>query len=189
MKNILYTIILSFLFSSSVFADWDIGAKAYNAGDYKTALKIYDKANKVMANNAELRLVHGHALKTIGKKDKAIEAYRKAYAARNDFGDAYWSMANLKTYKFTDQEVTLMTEKEAMSATVATNRIHLCFALGKHYEDQKQFKKSKNQQKKELKLYVYKNCFLVHIFVKVKTLTNSSYPKPYQVQQLRFYPD
>ena len=41
MKNILYTIILSFLFSSSVFADWDIGAKAYNAGDYKTALKEF----------------------------------------------------------------------------------------------------------------------------------------------------
>lgn len=111
-------------------------------GDYKTALNIYDKANKITPNDPELRLVHGHALKTIGKKDEAIEAYRKAYTARNDFGDAYWSMANLKTYEFTDQEVNLMTEKEAMSATVATNRIHLCFALGKHYEDQKQFKKS-----------------------------------------------
>ena len=41
MKNILYTIILSFLFSSGVFADWEIGAKAYNAGDYATALKEF----------------------------------------------------------------------------------------------------------------------------------------------------
>ena len=41
MKNMLYTIILSFLFSSGVFADWDIGAKAYNAGDYATALKEF----------------------------------------------------------------------------------------------------------------------------------------------------
>ena len=39
MKNILYTIILSFLFSSSVFADWDAGMDAYNAGDFQTALK------------------------------------------------------------------------------------------------------------------------------------------------------
>ena len=39
MKNILYTIILSFLFSSSVFADYKAGYDAYHAGDYATALK------------------------------------------------------------------------------------------------------------------------------------------------------
>jgi len=39
MKNILYTIILCFLFSSSVFADWEVGMDAYNAGDFQTALK------------------------------------------------------------------------------------------------------------------------------------------------------
>ena len=41
MKNILYTIILSFLFSSSVFADWEAGVDAYQAGDYATALKEF----------------------------------------------------------------------------------------------------------------------------------------------------
>jgi len=116
--------------------------QAVAVGDYKTALKIYDKANKVMSNNAELRLVHGHALKTIGKVDAAIESYRKSYTARNDYGDAYWSLANLKTYQFAENEVNLMTENEAATSTLLTDRIHLCFALGKHYENSKQFKQS-----------------------------------------------
>jgi tetratricopeptide (TPR) repeat protein len=116
--------------------------QAVAVGDYKTALKIYDKANKVMANNAELRLVHGHALKTIGKLDMAIDAYRKSYTARNDYGDAFWSLANLKTYQFSKSEVQLMTENEAASSTMLTDRIHLCFALGKHYENNKKFKQS-----------------------------------------------
>ena len=111
-------------------------------GDYKTALKIYNKANKITPNDPELRLVHGHALKTIGNTKEAIEAYRKAYTARNDYGDAYWSMANLKTYKFTAHEIDLMITQEAKESTSVINKIHLCFALGKHYEDIKNFESS-----------------------------------------------
>jgi tetratricopeptide (TPR) repeat protein len=111
-------------------------------GNYKTALKIYNKANKITPNDPELRLVHGHALKTIGNIKEAIESYRKAYTAKNDYGDAYWSMANLKTYMFTAHEVELMITQEAKESTSAINKIHLCFALGKHYEDIKNFKNS-----------------------------------------------
>ena len=116
--------------------------QAVAVGDYKTALDIYNKANQVMPNNAELRLVHGHALKTIGKVEAAIDAYRKSYTARNDYGDAYWSLANLKTYQFTNNEVNLMIDKEVAASTLLIDKIHLCFALGKHYEDIKQFEQS-----------------------------------------------
>ena len=44
MKNILYTIILSFLFSSHVFADYQAGQDAHIKGDYATALKEYRDA-------------------------------------------------------------------------------------------------------------------------------------------------
>ena len=111
-------------------------------GNYKTALKIYNKANKITPNDPELRLVHGHALKTIGNIKEAIESYRKAYMAKNDYGDAYWSMANLKTYMFTAHEVELMITQEGKESTSIINKIHLCFALGKHYEDIKNFKSS-----------------------------------------------
>ena len=116
--------------------------QAVAVGKYKKALKIYDQANKALPNNPELRLVHGHALKTIGNVDEAIEAYRKSYNARNDYGDAYWSLANLKTYRFTPDEVLLMDEKESSTSTIITDRIHLNFALGKYYEDSKLFDKS-----------------------------------------------
>ena len=111
-------------------------------GNYNVALKIYEKANKVMPNDAELQLVHGHALKTIGNVDAAINAYRKSFEAKNDYGDAYWSLANLKTYNFKTSEVKLMQEKEASPTIITTDRIHICFALGKHFEDKKQFKQS-----------------------------------------------
>jgi len=116
--------------------------QAVAVGNYKVALKIYEKANKVMPNDAELQLVHGHALKTIGNVDAAINAYRKSFEAKNDYGDAYWSLANLKTYNFKTSEVKLMQEKEASPTIIATDRIHICFALGKHFEDKKQFKQS-----------------------------------------------
>ena len=111
-------------------------------GKYKEALRIYDKANEALPNNPELNLVHGHALKTIGNVDDAIVAYRKSYSSRKDYGDAYWSLANLKTYRFTPKEVALMQESESGSSTKLVDRIHLNFALGKHFEDSKSFEKS-----------------------------------------------
>ena len=77
----------------------------------------------------------GHALKTIGRTPEAIVAYRRAVALDPMFGDAYWSLANLKTFKFSDEEVA------AMSAAVCSDQCRprevpaLCFALGKACED------------------------------------------------------
>ncbi|MEC9415954.1 MAG: sulfotransferase, partial [Pseudomonadota bacterium] len=116
--------------------------QAVAVGNYEIAIKIYEKANKIQPKNAELQLVYGHALKTIGNVDAAINAYRKSFEAKNDFGDAYWSLANLKTYNFQKNEVKLMQEKEASPTILTTDRVHICFALGKHYEDKKQFKLS-----------------------------------------------
>ena len=108
-------------------------------GDYDEALGIYDRAILERPASAELHLVHGHALKTIGQIDSAVDAYRKSYQARASFGDAYWSLANLKTYRFNDDEVASMNDNESASSTVVEDRAHLCFALGKHFEDAKSF--------------------------------------------------
>ena len=108
-------------------------------GDYDTALQIYDEVIERVQDRHLLQLLRGHALKTIGDAAPAIEAYRMAYAARPDFGDAYWSLANLKTYRFTPAEERQMIEAESASSTPLEDRIHLCFALGKHFEDQEDF--------------------------------------------------
>jgi tetratricopeptide (TPR) repeat protein len=84
----------------------------------------------------------GHALKTIGRTPQAITAYRRAVALDPLFGEAYWSLANLKTFEFTDQDV------ESMRAAAASGRCSpreypaLCFALGKAYEDRGQYEQA-----------------------------------------------
>lgn len=111
-------------------------------GDYDPALEIYEYAIKKRPAIADLHLVQGHALKTVGRLDEAIDAYRSAYRVRADFGDAYWSLANLKTYRFTDEEVSLMKAAESAPSTYLDDRIHQCFALGKHLEDTHEFEES-----------------------------------------------
>ncbi|NNC76848.1 MAG: hypothetical protein HKN77_02730 [Woeseiaceae bacterium] len=117
-------------------------------GNYDDALQIYEELSDLAQANPGLHLVHGHALKTIGKVDDAIAAYRKSYTARFDFGDAYWSLANLKTYTFSETEVASMTAAEKAETTSLEDRIHLCFALGKHYEDNAEFETSFNYYKR-----------------------------------------
>ncbi len=83
----------------------------------------------------EVHLWLGHALRAIGRSEESIEAYRAATAMRGDFGDAYWSLANLKTYRFADEEIARMRHEEAAPETSPVDRAHLCFALGKALED------------------------------------------------------
>lgn len=111
-------------------------------GKYDEALEIYGDLVSRNSRNPGLHLVHGHALKTVGQLDDAISSYRHSYTAKPDFGDAYWSLANLKTYRFTDSEVQSMKTADSASTTSTEDRVHLCFALGKHYEDAKEFEAS-----------------------------------------------
>ena len=92
-------------------------------------------AQGIAQARADLYLWLGHALKTVGQLPEAIEAYRASAAERPDFGDAYWSLANLKTYRFTDGEIAVATAAESAPRTHPVDRIHLCFALGKAFED------------------------------------------------------
>ena len=91
---------------------------------------------------ADLHLSIAHSLKTLGRSSEAIAAYRAAAAARADFGDAYWSLANLKTYRFTDEELARAVASEQAPATADVDRYHLCFALGKAYEDRGEYEAS-----------------------------------------------
>ena len=104
-------------------------------GNFDTALALYDQLRATAPNDPVVSLTHGHALKTVGRQDEAVAAYRAAYAARGDLGDAYWSLANLKTYRFSDAEIARMRLAEAAAETSLFDRYSLCFALGKALED------------------------------------------------------
>jgi tetratricopeptide (TPR) repeat protein len=104
-------------------------------GDYAKALPLYVELLKETPGDAELQLTVAHALKTIGRSDEAIDAYRAAAAARPRFGEAYWSLANLKTYRFSEAEIARMRLDENAPDIRVEDRYNLCFALGKAYED------------------------------------------------------
>jgi tetratricopeptide (TPR) repeat protein len=111
-------------------------------GAYEEALEIFAEETQKDTSNTNLFLSQGHALKTIGNVDDALSAYRSAYKARPDFGDAYWSLANLKTYRFVEGEISAMKAAEESALTSIEDRAHLCFALGKSYEDANDFEQS-----------------------------------------------
>jgi predicted Zn-dependent protease len=108
---------------------------AVGLGEHNKAIALYRDMLADAPGSPDVNLWLAHALKTVGRVPEAIDAYRAAAAARPDFGDAYWSLANLKTYRFTDEEMGQMRAAEAAPATQAADRYHLCFALGKALED------------------------------------------------------
>ena len=111
-------------------------------GRHERAIELYRDLLTDATQPAELHLSVAHSLKTLGRGAEAIGEYRAAAATRAAFGDAYWSLANLKTYRFGDTELQQMHAAEALATTSLTDRYHLCFALGKALEDQSQYEKS-----------------------------------------------
>ncbi len=106
-----------------------------SVGNFDEALSVYRALAETAPHNPSIHLTLGHALKTTGEQQQAIAAYTKAYEVRPDFGDAYWSLANLKTYRFADDQIGSMKALEAKKTTRLADRYHLCFALGKALED------------------------------------------------------
>jgi tetratricopeptide (TPR) repeat protein len=123
-------------------------------GRYDEALTIYRELLIQAPRAAPLHLSIAHALKTIGRQSEAVESYHAAAAAAPGYGDAYWSLANLKTYRFSDAELTDMHRYAALDTTTATDRYHLYFALGKALEDRGDYRASfeSYQRGNELKL-------------------------------------
>jgi len=111
-------------------------------GDAAKAIALYRELVPGAPKDAELHLSLGHCLKTSGRTDEAVESYREAAAARSHYGEAYWSLANLKTYRFTDAELARMRSDEATPNLQLSDRYHLCFALGKALEDRGRFEES-----------------------------------------------
>jgi tetratricopeptide (TPR) repeat protein len=111
-------------------------------GEHDKAIPLYRELLADAPRAPDLHLSVAHCLKALGRSAQAIESYRAAAAARPNFGDAYWSLANLKTYRFLDEEIARMSAEERAPETPLIDRYHLCFALGKAYEDRGMYAES-----------------------------------------------
>ena len=111
-------------------------------GEYADAIQIYLDLLKSHPGQPKAWMSYGHALKALGRYDQCIDAYRKSIALLPSLGEAYWSLANLKTFRFTDEDVAAMCAQLARGDLADEDRYHLEFALGKALEDAAQFASS-----------------------------------------------
>ena len=121
----------------SVFA-----VESMQSGDYDTALKTFDSILKILPEEPATLTSRGNALKTQGKKEEAIDSYRRAIKKYPAHGEAYYSLANLKLFTFTDTEIAAMESQEQNPGVSHMARIYLDFALGKAYEDMGDYDKA-----------------------------------------------
>ncbi len=111
-------------------------------GDYDQALAGYEQVLERAPGHPRIRMSYGHALKTVGRQRDAIGAYEAAIAAAPHLGEAYWSLANLKTWRFSSAHVAAMRRELARADLPNEDRYHLHFALGKALEDEGAFEDS-----------------------------------------------
>lgn len=111
----------------------------FGVGENEQAIKTYQDMIRVSPNDPQLRVSLAHIYNATGESPKAVDLFRQAYGLKPDFGDAFWSLANTKSYRFTEAELASMTDRVTAASTPALDKIQMHFALGKAHEDTKDY--------------------------------------------------
>lgn len=125
--------------SNSALTHYYHGAALAMAARPADAVSSYQQAVNIDPALPGAHIGLGHVLKTIGDQEGGIEAYRRAIDLRPNFGETYYSLANLKTFRFTEDDVAQMTQRLANDSLPVECRVHFAFSLGKAYEDKKDY--------------------------------------------------
>jgi tetratricopeptide (TPR) repeat protein len=108
-------------------------------GDHVRAIDTFAAVLANYPSNPRIWMAYGDALKTAGRTDDGIAAYRRSLQLAPGFGEAWWSLANLKTFQFSPTDVQAMQAQLARVGAADDDRLHLHFALGKALEDAGQY--------------------------------------------------
>ena len=111
-------------------------------GDHCGALKLFESVLARHPRHHMAQIHYGHVLKSVGRIEEAILAYRSAIDASPTMGEGYWSLANLKTFNFSDKEFAAMRTALNSRGGKADNQSHLLFALARALEDREQYDES-----------------------------------------------
>jgi tetratricopeptide (TPR) repeat protein len=111
-------------------------------GEYDKAIRLYREILAGNPANLEIWTRLAFLLKTVGRADEAVEACRSALSVRGDYGEAWWLLADLKTYKFSDADIETLTGLLQAPMLAPEDRLRMEFALGKALEDRKDFRAS-----------------------------------------------
>ena len=102
------------------------------------ALAAYEEAARLEPSQAAFRLAIGHVNKTLGRRAQCEDAYRECLRLNPKYAEAYWSLADLKNYLFSDAELTAMQELLA-SPAASTDQAQLHFAIARALEQRDRY--------------------------------------------------
>jgi tetratricopeptide (TPR) repeat protein len=111
-------------------------------GRHAEALQIYERVLRNYPRQPRAQMNYGHTLKTVGRLDDSIAAYRKCVDLNPGLGEAWWSLANLKTFRFGDADIELMRSQVTSEGGDPEDQAHIAFALGKALEDRGEYDES-----------------------------------------------
>ena len=116
-----------------------IGAVSTRLMRQEAALEAYEQAARLKPEEARLRLSIGHIHKTLGRRRESEAAYKAVLAMDPAHAEAYWSLADLKNYTFSDAEIAAMQGLLASNTRERSHAAQLHFALGRALEQRQQF--------------------------------------------------
>ena len=121
----------------------EYGTVLTKLANYEESKDAYLKALDFKSDSPRVHLSLGHVYKTMGEIENSIDSYKNTIIQNKLSGEAYWSLANLKTYSFSENEIKVMEETlKADMSDIEKSQMH--FALGKAYEVKKDFDNSFN---------------------------------------------
>jgi len=118
------------------------GAVWLKIGEYEAAIKDFAFALARDPDMARVWVSYGHALRTVGRQADSVNAYRRSLALEPGLGEAYWSLANLKVVRFSEEDRLSMQSAVDRKDLGDDDRANLHFALGKALEDEGRFEAS-----------------------------------------------
>ncbi len=98
------------------------------------ALDAYEQAARLKPEEVGLRMSVGHVQKTLGRRRDSEASYKRALQIDPGRAEAYWSLADLKNYDFSDAEVAAMQRLLAVDKRQRSNEAQLNFSLGRAFE-------------------------------------------------------
>ncbi len=113
-----------------------------NLGEYADCIAAYESVLREYPQQPKLWTSYGHALRTTGRVPESIAAYRRALSMEPTLGEAWWSLANLKTFRFAEADLLAMREAVSRGDLTDEDRLHFEFALGKALEDAAAYEQS-----------------------------------------------
>jgi len=103
------------------------------------ALEAYERAARLKPEEVGLRMSAGHAQKTLGRRSDSEASYKAALMMDPGRAEAYWSLADLKNYSFSDEEIATMQALLVSDKRERSNEAQLHFALGRALEQRRQY--------------------------------------------------